>query len=197
MLTRRLVPTLTSVVAVSGLLTFLSCDIDAKQEKAVKMETQSKRPSKCCTAGYGFCPTGGDHGCDCCGVSVKGTLTSYENKEGKLKIDGLDEEVPFHVEDQNVGKVLSTMKNKSGTFILKVKLYEYDLSPPPHDNPKLKHWHGKRFECESVGDKGNMKDRTAEFIEGWKTSSKIHEVRTKLEELVPQYDPERDEDRRP
>jgi hypothetical protein len=200
MLSRRLVPALTSLVVVSGLLAFLSCEIDAKPERTVKMETKSNRPSKCCKAGFFYCPTGDDHGCDCCGASVKGTLANYKNREGTLKIDGLDEDVRFEVEKPDVDKALLTMIGKPGQFILKLKPYEYKLDDKnkPHGKSKLTHWFGTTYECENLGDdNGKMKDRTLEFVEGWKMAATVQEVQTMLQGLVPQYDPERNEDKRP
>lgn len=200
MLSRRLVLALVLPVAAYFLVTSLSCELDAKDPKKTAEPQKMADTRQCCTPGYLFCPSGGNPGCKCCGVSVRGTLVSYEKKEGKLTIDGITkeddssklEEIPFHVEKKEVDDALATMKGKPGTFILKLKLYEYPTKSP---NSPTKYWHGTRFECEGASDKGNMKDRTLEFIEGWKTSSTIDKVRTKLEEMVPQYPPDRDEDK--
>ena len=214
MLSRKLAPALASIVVVSGLLAFLSCDdTNAKQDKPVKMAAKAKRTSKCCAPGYIFCPTGADGGCDCCGVSVKGTLKDYQKKQankvgtGHLTITGLSEDgkeddVEFAVDNPTVDKALPGMVGKPGQFIIKLKPYEYKLAdvnqPAPHDNPNLTHWHGTRYECEDLGDEnGKMKDRTVEFISGWRASGKILEVRAKLEELVDSYPPERKTDERP
>lgn len=200
MLRRRLVPALASLVVVSGLLAFLSCEIDAKSksEKTVKKMERKDRASRCCKAGFFYCPTRGENGCDCCGASVKGILTKYANREGELQIEGLKETVPFVVENSGVDTALGSMVNKPGQFILKLKMYEYKIEgDKPHGKSNLTHWYGTAYECEDLGDaNGKMKDRTEEFVEGWKTSAAVQEVQYKLEELVPYYEPERNADKR-
>ena len=199
MLSRRLVLALVLPVVAYFLVTSLSCELDAKDPKKTAVPQKMADSRKCCMAGYIFCPTGANTGCKCCGVSVKATLAEYKQKDGKLTIDGFMDEkgnleqIPFHVEKKEVDDALATMKpGSSGTFILKLKLYEY---PTKSKDSPVKYWHGTRFECESVGDKGNMKDRTADFVLGMKMTGAIEKVRTQLEELVPDYDPERDEDK--
>lgn len=196
MLSRKLVPAFTSLVVVFGLLTFLSCDIDAKQEKTVKMQKTS-RPSNCCKPGYEGCPTPGTNGCDCCGVSVTGKLIDYKDKKGKLEIKGLDTPLDFEVDKDNSGvdKELTDLKTsgkQSGQFIVKLKMFEYDV-----EGREFKHWFGKKYMCEGVGnDGGKMKDRTEDFVQGAELSRSVAAVRTILESLVPSYPPERDKDKR-
>jgi hypothetical protein len=217
MLSRRLVPAFTSLVVVSSLLAFLSCDIDAKQEQKPSQSAKASgpyRPGKCCQAGYLLCPTGGPQGCDCCGVSVQATLKNYQKKQGNkdglgqltianLNGQGKDGEVDFVVVNDGVDGALSGMVGKAGQFVIKLKTHEYKLpakNMPPHDNPNLQHWHETRFECEQIGnDAGNgkqMEDRTKEFIDGWNATGTILDVRAQLEALVPSYPPERDKDDR-
>lgn len=203
MLSRNLAPALTTFVVVSGLLAFLSCEIDAKSkpEKIIKTERKD-RPSKCCKPGYIYCGTTGPDGCDCCGASVKGTLTKYEKMAGELKLEGLDDPIPFVVENGGVNAALEDLikkQDKQGQFILKLKPFEYKMEgDKPRGKAHLTHWIGTQYECEDLGDaKGKMKDRTAEFIDGWKLSGAVLAVQYKLEELVSTYEPERDGDKRP
>jgi len=203
MLSRNLAPALMSLVVVTGLLAFLSCEIDAKSkpEKTLKM-SRKDRPSKCCKPGYIYCATTGDNGCDCCGASVKGTLIKYANMQGQLKLEGQgdgDDPIPFVVENGGVNKALENMVNKPGQFILKLKPFEYKMEgDKPHGKANLTHWVGTQYECEDLGDaNGKMKDRTAEFLDGWKLSGAVIAVQYKLEELVTSYEPERDGDKRP
>jgi len=199
MLRRGIIPMSLVLVFASGLLALLSCEGNAKQEKEAssKQVAKQSRPKKCCLAGFQGCPTGGDDGCDCCGASVTATLEEYDQqkKEGKLKIQGLDNEsVPFTVVDPGVAKQLPK-KGDSGKFILKLNEYPYDREDPR--TKKTKRWYGKRFECEGIGDNnGQMKDKTQDFVAGWKLTDTIYKVQVIVEDAVPKYDPERDEDRR-
>jgi hypothetical protein len=194
MLSRRLLPAVTSLVVVSGLLTFLSCEIDAKPEKTVKSEKMS-RPSKCCQPGYEGCPTTGPNGCDCCGVSVTGVLIDYKDNKGSLQIEGLDTPLAFEVDSAsypNADKELPGKVKQSSQFILKTKMYEYETN-----GKELKHWFGKKFVCEGMGnDGGKMKDRTQDFVQGLELSRSVAGVRTIVEGLVPSYPTERDKDKR-
>ena len=201
MVSRRLVPTLTSFVVFSTLLTFISCEINAKPEKTVKSEKQ-KRPSKCCMAGYEGCPQPGPGGCECCGFSVTALLAEYtedaKSPTGKLKIEGLeDPPLEFKVDltlYPNANKELPGMRNKSGQFILKSRLYEYEI--PNSKDPMIKHWHGRAFYCEGMGNEGGkMEDRTQEFLQGVELSRTINGVRSILETGVPTYPIERDTDK--
>lgn len=199
MVSRRLVPALTSFVVVSSLLTFLSCEINAKPERMVKSE-KPKRPYKCCMAGYEGCPTTGTDGCECCGFSVTALLTDFDTKtmEGKLQIRGIDTPLDFRVDSAsypNANKELPDMRQKSGQFILKSRMYEYEIKNP-NKEPMIKYWHGKAFYCEGMGnDGGKMEDRTEEFLQGLELSDTINGVRSILERSVPAYPIERDKDK--
>lgn len=205
MVRRSLVPALTALVIVSGLVAFLSCEIDAEPGKTAK-GANPKRPYKCCMAGYEFCPTTGTDGCECCGFSVTALLTEYtqdaKSPTGKLKIEGLEPPpLDFRVDlatYPNANKELPGMLNKSGKFILKSRLYEYQIDPKTHPkkDPNINFWHGRAFYCEGMGNEGGkMEDRTEEFIQGLELSKTISGAASLLEKSVPSYTIERDKDK--
>jgi hypothetical protein len=154
-------------------------------------------------AGYENCPTGGTNGCECCGFSVTALLTEYtedaKSPTGKLQIEGLEPPLlDFKVDlasYPDANKQLPGMVKKSGQFILKSRLYEYEIQNPKKDSP-IKYWHGKAFYCDGVGnDGGKMEDRTEEFLQGLELSRTVNSVRSLLETNVPNYPIEREKDK--